>query len=160
MAQHYGVYTILDYSNEKSPLKFFNGAITATSIAGYVTDLGSFRTLTQNLILGVVATEMWVGDSTQISSTPPTDPDAQRERKGLVVYQGDVSAKKFTLTIPTIRTKTSGGVSLIVPGTDKFDLTKTLVSEWITGFESIGRSPDSDTEGVTVLEIRLVGRNI
>jgi hypothetical protein len=159
-AQHYAVWTILDYSDESSPLKVFNGAVTSTSIAGYITDLGSFRTLTQNLVLGTVSKEQWVGDNTIISQARPSDPDAQRERKGLVVYKGNTTNKLFTLTIPTIRTKASGGASLIVPGTDLFDLAASPVAPWIAGFESLARTPDDDTETVTVQEIRLVGRNI
>lgn len=160
MAQHYANWTIGDYSDETSPLKIFNGAVTSTSIAGYITDLGEFRTLTQNLVLGVVQKEQWVGDNTLISSARPTDPDAQRERKGLVTYIGNTSGKSYTLTIPTIRTKTSAGASLIVPGTDLFNLTLTPVAEWVAGFQSLARTPDSDTETVTIQEIRLVGRNI
>lgn len=160
MAQHYATWTIVDYSDESSPLKVFNGAVTATSIAGYVTDLGSFRTLTQNLVLGTVSKEMWVGDNTLISQVLPTDPDAQRERKGLVTYVGATTNKVYTLTIPTIRTKTTGGASLIVPGTDLFNLTLAPVAPWVAGFESLARTPDDDTEAVTVQSIRLVGRNI
>jgi hypothetical protein len=160
MAQHYAVWTILDYSDESSPLKVFNGAVTATSIAGYITDLGSFRTLTQAIVLGTVSKEQWVGDNTIISQARPSDPDAQRERKGLVVYKGGTNNKLYTLTIPTIRTKTSGGASLIVPGTDLFNLTLAPIAAWVAGFESLARTPDLDTETVTIQEIRLVGRNI
>lgn len=160
MAQHYAIWTILDYSDETSPLKLYNGAITVTSLPGYVTDLGSFRTLTQNLVLGTVSKEQWVGDSTMISQVRPTDADAQRERKGLVTYKGNTTNKLYTLTIPTIRTKTSGGASLIIPGTDLYNLTLAPVAPWVAGFESLARTPDDDTEAVTVQQIRLVGRNI
>jgi hypothetical protein len=159
MAQHYASWTIGDYSDESSPLKIFNGAVTALSIGGYVTDVGSLRGLTQDLILGVVQKEMWVGDNTLISSLRPTDPDAQRERKGLVTYVGATSGKTYTLTIPTIRTKTAGGASLIVPGTDLFNLALAPVAPWVAAFNGFARDPD-DTESVTVQSIRLVGRNI
>jgi len=160
MAQHYTEWKVLDYSNETSPIKLYNGAITATSVAGFVTDVGSLRALFAAAILGTISTEKWVGDSTQISSTRPSDPDAQRERKGLVVYVGNTTGKKYTMTIPTIRTKTSGGASLIVPGTDLFNLTLEPIAALVAGIQSFARTPDADTETITVSEIRLVGRNI
>jgi hypothetical protein len=160
MAQHYTQWSILDYSDEKSPLKVFNGAITAVSIGGFVTDVGTIRGLIQNLVLGTVHSEQWVGDNTVISNTRPTDPDAQRERKGLVTYVGDTTGKKYTFTIPTIRTKTAGGASLIVPGTDLFNLTLAPVEPLVTALNGFMRTPDDDEESVTIQSIRLVGRNI
>lgn len=160
MAQHYTEWSVLDYSDEKSPIKLFNGAVTATSISGFVTDIGTLRGLFAAAILGTISTEMWVGDKTLVSSTRPTDPDAQRERKGLVTYTGNTTGKKFTFTIPTIRTKTSGGASLIVPGTDLFNLTLAPLAALVTGIQGFARTPDDDQETVTVQSIRLVGRNI
>lgn len=160
MAQHYSTWQVLDYSNEKSPFKVYNGAITAVNIGAFITEFGQMRDAMAAMSLGVVANEQWVGDNTQLSQTPPTDPDAQRERKGLVVYQGDTNMQKYTCTIPCVRTKTAGGAALIIPGTDKFDLTLTPVSGFVSRFNSFARTPDSDSETVTIIEIRLVGRNI
>ncbi len=160
MADHYSVITIGDYSEEKSTMKVYNGAITAVSIAGFLTDLGALETATTGLVLGTVQQSSWVGDVNTISSAWPTDPDAQRERKGLVRYHGDTSNDVFTLTIPAIRTKDSGGNSLLLPGTDKFNLAETEVAAWVTAFEQIARNPNDDAETVTVDSITLVGRNL
>jgi len=160
MADHYAVLSIADFSKEKSNMKVYNGAITAVSLPGYLTDLAALETATANLILGVHQDTMWVGDKTQVSAAYPTDPDAQRERKALVVYEGVTTHDVFTLTIPAVRTKTAGGVSLLLAGTDQFDLAAGLVSAWVSAFETLGRSPNNDTENVNVLSIRLVGRNI
>jgi hypothetical protein len=161
MPQHYVNLTLTDYSGESSPLKVYNGAVTAASVAGYLTDLGTFRTATDNLTLGTIEREQWVGDNTLISNILPTDPDAQRERKGLVTYVGNTTSKLYTLTIPTIRTKAlDGTTSLLTPGTDLFDLSAGLVAAWVAEFEGLARTPDNDTETVTVQSIRLVGRNI
>lgn len=159
MAQHYSNFTILDYSNEKSPFKVFNGAVTLASIAGFLTEFGQMRTALQNMTIGVIANEQWVGDNTVLSQIPPTDPDAQRERKALVIYEGDTNHKLYSATIPCARTK-DGSTPLIVAGTDKYDLTATVVAAFVTRFNSFARTPDSDAETVTVKEIRLVGRNI
>lgn len=160
MAQHYSTFTVLDYSNEKSPFKVFNGAITSASIGGFITEFGQMRDAMAAMSLGVVSNEQWVGDNTVLSQVPPVDPDAQRERKALVVYQGDTNNKLYTVTIPAARTKAANGDPLILPGTDKYDLTVAPVSGFVTRFNSFARTPDSDQETVTIVEIRLVGRNI
>lgn len=160
MAQHYTTWTLLDYSNEKSPLKVFNGAVTLTSIAGFLTDIGTFRTAIDNFTLGTLHNEQWVGDSSLLSNALPTDADAHRERKALVTYIGNTSNKVYTLTIPTVRTKAGDGSSLLVPGTDLFNLALAIPAAFVTQFQGFARTPDNDQEEVTVQSIRLVGRNI
>lgn len=160
MADHYSVLTIADYSREKSNMKVYNGAITALSLPGFLTDLAALEAATQALILGTHQDTMWVGDKTQLASTFPTDPDAQRERKALVVYEGNTTHDVFTLTIPAVRTKTGAGATLLNAGSDEFNLAHALVSPWVTAFQTIGRSPNNDAENVTVISMRLVGRNI
>lgn len=157
---HYSTYTILDYSNEKSPVKIYNGAITVTSIDGFLTEFGQMRDAVAGMSLGVVSNEQWVGDNTPLNQVPPTDPDAQRERKALVTYKGNSSNKLYTLTIPAARTKASDGTNLLLPASDMYDLTKTPVAAFKTRFQSFARTPDDDQEGVTVISIRTVGRNI
>lgn len=152
-AEHYGTFTILDYSEEKSTFRFNFGAITAVSLPGFLTNFGALRTALGNIILGTVQKEAWVGDSTVLDNTPPASSNAQVELKFLVTYEGDTTKKKFRHEIPTPDT------SKVLPGTDIVDLTDTDVAAYVAAFETIGRSPDNDTETVTVLDMRLVGRN-
>jgi hypothetical protein len=152
-AEHYGTFTILDYSEEKSSFRFNFGAITAVSLPGFLTNFGALRTALGNIILGTVQKEAWIGDSTVLDNTPPASSNAQVELKFLVSYEGDTTKKKFRHEIPTPDT------SKVLPGTDIVDLTDTDVAAYVTAFETIGRSPDDDTETVTVLDMRLVGRN-
>jgi len=152
-AEHYGTFTILDYSEEKSTFRFNFGAITAVSLPGFLTNFGALRTALGNIILGTVQKEAWVGDSTVLDNTPPASSNAQVELKFLVTYEGDTTKKKFRHEIPTPDT------SKVLPGTDIVDLTDADVAAYVAAFETIGRSPDNDTETVTVLDMRLVGRN-
>lgn len=153
MAEHIGTFTVLDYSEETSRTSFNFGAVTAVSIAGFLTQFGNLRTALQNVILGTVQKEQWVGDSTVLDNTPPTEPAAQVELKWLVQYEGATTNKKFRVELPTPDT------SKLIPGTDKADLTDTDIAAYITAFEAIGRSPDDDEETINVLDITLVGRN-
>jgi len=48
----------------------------------------------------------------------------------------------------------------MVAGTDQANLTNPQIQTFITEFQGFARTPDNDQENVTVLDIRLVGRNI
>jgi hypothetical protein len=155
MAQHVSIYTLLDYSGEKSAVRLYNGAVTAVSIGGFLTAFGDLRDAIGDITLGTIHQEQWVGDLTLLSNDLPTNPFAQRELKWLVRYHGDTSNKRFTMEIPT-----ADPTGRLIPGTDLADLTQTEVAAFVTAFEAQARTPDSDTETVTVDEIVLVGRNL
>lgn len=152
-AKHYGSFTILDYSEEKSPTSFSFGGVTALNIAGFLTQFGALRTAIGNIITGTIQKEKWVGDDTVLSNTPPADTGAQIELKWLVTYEGATTKKKFRYELPTPDT------DKLIPGTDQADLTDTDVAAYITAIEAIAKSPDDDTEAINVLGINLVGRN-
>ena len=107
------------------------------------------------ITLGVLATDQWVGDRTIISSNVPASALAQREIKWLVQYHGNTTGKKFTCEIPTADLE-----GRVLPGTDLADLTNTEMAAFVTAFQTIARSPDSDQETVTIDAVRVVGRNI
>jgi len=148
-------FTMNDYSNEKSRFEVFAGDITAVSLPGFLTQFGALRTAIENITLGVVQQEAWVGDRTLLSNTPPTDPLAQRENKWRVVYVGDTTGKLFGLEIATA--ELAGGH--LLPNSDLADLTETDMAAFVSAFEAIARTPDDDTETVTVTSIQFVGRN-
>lgn len=152
---HLSQFTFLDYSGEKSRVELYNGAITAASIAGYLTDFGALRTALEGITLGVVHQEAWVGDRTLLSNTPPTNPFAQRELKWRVVYTGNTSGKLFSIEIPT-----ADPTGRLLDQSDFADLTETGMAAFVSAFEGIARSPDNDTENVTVQSVQLVGRNL
>lgn len=151
--RHYGSFSVQDYSEETSSWSFNIGAITAISLPGFLTDFGNLKTSLGNIILGTLKKEKWVGDETSLSNVPPTDSNAQVELKFLLSYEGDTSKKVFHSEIPTPDT------SKLIAGTDQVDLADADVADFVTDFETIARTPDSDLETVTVLGMTLVGRN-
>ncbi len=151
--EHYGTFTILDYSEEKSPTRFSFGGVTALNIAGFLTQFGNLRTAVQGIIKGVIQKEKWVGDDNVLSNVPPSDDTAQVELKWLVSYEGQTTKKKYRYEIATPDT------SKLIPGTDQADLTDSDIAAYITAVETLAKTPDDDTEGINVLGIRLVGRN-
>jgi hypothetical protein len=151
-AKHYGTFSVLDYSNETSSWSFNFGAITTVSLPGFLTQFGNLRSALQNIIIGTVKQEKWVGDQTVLSNVPPVNSNAQVELKFLLSYEADTSKKLFHSEIPCPNT------SKLIAGTDEVDLTDPDVADFVTDFESIARSPDNDLETVTVLGMTLVGR--
>lgn len=151
---HYGTLTVRDYSEETSVTRVNFGAVTALSIGGLLTQWGNLRTALGNVILGVFAKESLVMDATPLSNAAPAATEAQNELKIQFNYEGATTHKRFRFEVGTADT------SKVIPGTDLFDLTDTDVAAAISAFETIGRSPDDDQEAVSVIDVRLVGRNI
>lgn len=151
--QHYGSFTLMDASAEKSNFTFYFGAVTALNIAGFLAQFADLRAATQALTLGNLVQDQWVGDSTRYGNTPPTNVNAQRERKFLVSYEGTTTLSLYQLEIPT-----ADLAGRMLPGTDMVDMSNAQVATWITAFETLCRTPEG--EAVNVVSIRHVGRNI
>lgn len=154
MPQHYSTFSFRDFSNEISTVTVFNGAITAVSLPGFLTDFAALQTALQNLSLGQLAKTSWVGDNTTVSALAAASEYAQRELKWRVKYRGNTSNKVYQIEIPC-----ADVVGKVIPGTDQAYIDADMTA-FITAFETIARTPDSDAETVTVLSINLVGRNI
>jgi hypothetical protein len=150
---HYGSFSFLDFSEERSSMTFHFGEITAASIPGFLTEFGAFRTATEAISMGTLVSDTWVGDHTKYSNVAPSDPNAQRERKWLVMYEDVTSLAMYRLEIPCADHDLAG---VLLPGTDNVDLTQTEIAAWITAFEALCRSPEGNN--VNVVAIRTVGR--
>jgi len=148
------VIQITDYSNEKSSFGVTSITANAGNLAAQQTAAAALVGAVEDLTIGEVtrqAMNLIILDSPSI----PTSPYAQRELKWLVRYVGDSSGKIFSTEIaaPDITDN-------VVPNSDIADLASTDWAAFVTAFESYVRSPDNGTETVTVLDARVVGRNI
>lgn len=155
---HYTVTTFRDKDGEKSTFQLPNGAITAASIPGFLSEYGDLKTALDNMTLGVLASDQWVGDRTNISDAIPSDNFAQREFKLKFSMDGSGDGGIFHRTLPTpdldlvtIIPNTGGAIDITV-GTEMIAL--------IAAIEALGRHPDDDTQTVTVIKCEVVGRNI
>lgn len=154
MAKHTSTFSLRDYDKEIGTVTVHNGPITALTIAGFLTAFGALRTAIDGITGGVVAKEQWVGDVTTLSNDIPTDESVQRESKWLVTYEGNTSHKVFQNEVPT-----ADPTGRLLTNTNIADLADTDIAAFVTAFEALVKSPDDDTEGVTVLEIKYVSRN-
>lgn len=151
--QHGGSFTFVDFSNEQSSMSFYNGEITAVTIAGFLTQFGALRTATEAIVLGSLVGDLWYGDRTKYDNAPPTDVNAQRERKFLVSYQGDTTFSKYVMEIPC-----ADLTGRMIDDTDLVDATETDFAAWITAFEALCKTPEGET--VVFLQATAVGRNL
>lgn len=152
--QHFGSFTFLDASTEKSSMTFNYGEITVGTIAGFLTQYGAFRTAVAAVSIGALVGDQWVGDKTKYSNVPPTDMDAQRERKFLVIYEDDTTLALYRMEIPCA----DYALTDVFDGqTENVDLAQTEIAAMVTAFEALCKSPEGNA--VTVVSIRGVGRN-
>lgn len=130
--------------------------IDAANLATWLTGWGALKTALDAIILGVQAKETVTIYDTVLSGAVPASPFAQRELKLLVTYQGDTTLKKFRSEIPTpdlaALTLAAGDSVVLADGG--------VMAAFVTAFEAIARNPEDDTETVTVIGAKLVGRNI
>lgn len=152
-SEHYGNVQIRDASNEVSTTSLNFGAITIISLPGLLTQWGNFKTTLGNIIKGILGKEQLVMDSTVLSNDVPVDSTAQVELKFQFSYEGNTSKKKYRFEVATPDT------DKLVPGTDLVDMTDADVAAFVTAVETLAKTPDDDTEGITILSGRLVGRN-
>jgi len=159
----------LDYSNESSSTSVNVGAVTAVSIAGLLSDIADFITAIDAITVGALKFDQLIAYNTRRTSIPPTDPQAQRERKWMVLYTDTTAffddpvnaipnagfGKIFKFEIPTAHF----GLTDVFPlNSDEADLTQTQIAAFVTAFEAMGRSPYGGA--VDVLKIVGVGRSI
>jgi hypothetical protein len=150
---HRGSFTYRDFSEEDTTFSIHFGPITALTIAAFLTQFGAFRTATNAILKGTLQKDEWTGDATRYSAAAPTDPDAQRERKFLVFYEGTTSFSQYNFEMGTADLTLT---DVLIPGTDEVDLTQTEIAAWVTAFEALGKTPYQ--EAVNVTEIQAVGK--
>jgi len=159
----------IDYSNESSTTGVNVGAVTAVSIAGLLSDIADFITAIDAITVGRLKFDQLIAYKTNRSAIPPTDPQAQRERKWKVFYT-DVTqffddpvnaipnagyGKIFSFEVPTAHF----GLTDVFPlNSDEADLAQTQIAAFVTAFEAMARSPYGGA--VDVLKIVGVGRSI
>lgn len=146
--------TYIDESLETSGIEFRIREMTAATIAAVLTELATLGTAIDDLSSGTMIRSAATQDRSNFNAAPPTDPNAQRERKWLVRYQDTVNLKYGQVEIPVAFVD----ATVKTAGTDKANFAAAQWTSFITAFEATARSVDGNT--VNVLEAILVGRNL
>jgi hypothetical protein len=159
-------FSLMDHDGERGAVSLNTGAVTAVSLPGLLTEVGTLRGAIEGITLGVVAKESLTVFDTPLANTPPADENAQVERVWIVSFEDNLPffddpvnaipnegyRKRFSLTIPTADIE-----GRLLPNTEIADLTDTGIAAFVTAFEATARSPYGGT--VNVLSIVSGGRN-
>lgn len=153
---HYTVTTLKDFSDENTSFRIYNGAITAVSLPGFLTDYGNLKTALAAITIGTVYKDLWVGDSTILDETIPTDPFAQREIGLRFYYRGVNTGESHFFTVGTVDLDAVGAS----PGLDIIPSPyNATLQAFVDAVETIGRAPEDDTDLIQVYQVKVVGRN-
>lgn len=162
-----GSFTLMDYDREKTNSGFNTAAITPTSLAGLLTEFGALKAAIDTITIGTISDEAIYVNRTKNSNVPPSDPNAQRERKWLVSYEDATQffdppdnaipnagyRKLFDMEIGTADFTTAR----LPNNGDEADLAETSMAAFVTAFEALAHSPYGGV--VNVVKITAVGRN-
>jgi len=146
--------TYIDESLETSSVEIRIRDMTAATIAAVLTELATLGTAVDNLSSGLMIKSAATQDRSNFNSAPPTDPNAQRERKWLVRYQDTVNLKYGQVEIPVAFVD----ANVKLANSDRADFTDAKWTSFITAYELTARSVDGNV--VNILEAILVGRNL
>jgi len=161
----HGSLTLIDYDAENATSSFYTGDVTAVSLPGLLTQFGDLKAAIAGITLGTMRQEALKVFDTRLSNGKPSDKEAQRETKWLVVYEDNLPffddplnaipnagyLKIFTMEIGT------ADLSLLNTDTNTMNIVSGAGLAFKTAFEAIARSPYGGT--VTVRQVQHVGRN-
>lgn len=146
-----------DYSGETKSIRLYTDEITAASLPGLLTALGTFKTALDAVVLGVRAKEHW-GEETIVSNERAAVENAQIETELLVRCVGETLEKPWSFRIPTVDYTTfnfadpPAGDQVIISGAGASATTTTL----ITQLELTFKMPEDETEAIVVVGMEVV----
>jgi len=145
------------YSGGVQTIRLYVNEITAASIAGLLTQIGTLTTALQAVVLGVLAQTGW-GEETVVDNSRAASKAAQVESEMLVRCIGATSEAPFSFRIPTIDyTKFNyadppAGDTVILSGAGATTETTNLIA----AIEALCKMPDDETEAVVVVGMEAV----
>ena len=152
MASEYSV-TLLDYSREKSSVRFNTVQITAANFDAQMTAMLDLRNAIDGITLGAIQSERRVAQNNVLTNVPPLSTTAQRESKWLAVYVDTVTGLLYRNEIPT------ADPALLSNNSDRItSFPAGALGTFKTAFEAVVRSPAGNTTSLQYLEF--VGKRL
>ena len=153
---HPGDMQLLDHTGQRKSFRFFYDAVTAVSIAGLLTQMGTFKDATAAICLGTIAKTLFGIDENVLSNTPPSGEGAQIGSALLVQYQDATDEAPFSLNIPAIdysKLVFLPGAGNAVAFKEENGASAEIIA-WVTAFEALCSPPNAPTHNVTVTGMR------
>lgn len=146
-----------DFSGETKSLRLYTNEITAVSLPGLLTELGTFTTALDAVTLGVRAKQQW-GEETIVSNQKAAVKDAQVETEMLVRCIGATTERPFSFRIPTVdytafnyaEPPAGDQVIIAAPGATQATI------DLITAIQTTFKMPDDETEALVVVGMEVV----
>jgi hypothetical protein len=149
--------TWYDAGNEPGTMKFYAKVITAANHDAQQTLFSTLATKAGVLALGAEGKRRYADEVLEDWDQPSNG--ANRETKLLVQFKDSTSGKRFTTTLPTIDPTIPVYIQNInVKDAIAIDEPTSIV-EFIAAFEAFAVPPEAPTHTVTVIGLRVVGRN-
>jgi len=149
--------TLMDAGNEPGIFKCFGKVITAANHDAQVTLWNTLRTAIGVITLGIVSKATYASDIT-LDWDQPTN-GAARELKLLVQYKDSTTGKRYTATVPTLDPTVPQYIQNInVKDAIAVD-SPSSIADFVTAFEAFAVPPENPGNTVTVIGLRVVGRN-
>jgi len=154
-SRHPADYQLLDATGQRKGFELFYGAVTALTIAGLLSELGTLTDTIDALTIGTLSQSKFSIDQNVISNTLPTDPAAQVGSNLLVLYQDVTTEAPYSFNIPTIDYSKlnfvdGGGNAVIFSGAGA----STEITDFVDAFEAVAKSPSDPTHSVVVTGMR------
>jgi hypothetical protein len=153
-------FTIQDYSREKSNSSMNVGVVTGASLPGLLTNLGTFQTALEGVIIGTVFKNALSVYDNQTGNAKPTNVYAQREIRWIVHYHDSQAAFGAVPNTAFGRAYTSEwacpDLSLLMTDTDLMVIDAGAGQTFVTEFQDTFLAPSGGTLLVDFIE--LVGR--
>jgi hypothetical protein len=140
--RHPADYQLLDSTGQRKGFQIFYGPVTALTIAGLLTELGTLTGTVDDLTIGTLAKSQFTIDENIISNTVPSDQAAQVGSNLLVMYQDATTEAPYSFNIPTIDYSKlnfvdGGGNAVIFAGAGA----SAEVAAFVTAFEAVAKAP-------------------
>lgn len=151
------VTTYRDYSGETKGIRLYAGEITAVSLPGLLTALGTWTTAIDAVTKGVRAKFSW-GEEVIVSNDRAADKDAQVETELLVRCMGATTEAPFSFRIPTVDytvfnyADPPAGDQVIISGAGASAQTTALIA----AIEATFKMPNNETEALVVVGMEVV----
>lgn len=163
--------TYWDKSKEKSRFEVFGAPVTATIVSTDVVNFTDQSTkwaalvaAANDLVRGLIYAQQWVNEVIVNANPAQADIDqaAVRETKLLIQYINATTQKQLTTTLPTINLSL---VTYLPQAKDFVAITagqgaSDEIVAFVSAFEGYARDPMATSNSITVVGLKVVGRNI
>jgi hypothetical protein len=146
-----------DAGNEIGTFRVYGADITPANLATQEALFTALVNAADAITLGARTKTTYISTTTTVNTQPING--AARELKLLVQYQDDVTGARWTTTLPTLD-PTIPAYVININAKDVVQVTTpAAIAAFVTAFEDFAVDPIDNTNTVTVVGLKVVGRN-